>query len=104
MRDEIWDVEINGYWSQTSHVDETTLELYEQMPGAPGSTNLVFSSSPMAAPVSIPATIDMPRDWQDTFGVRAGGEYNVLPSVLALRVGVSYETRAVPVEYMNIDA
>jgi hypothetical protein len=104
MRDEIWDVEVDGYWSQTSHVASDTLQLYDQMPGAPGSTNLVFSSSPMAAPVSIPATISIPHDWRDTFGVRAGGEYNVLPTVLALRLGVSYETRAVPIEYMNIDA
>jgi hypothetical protein len=35
--------------------------------------------------------------------VRAGGDYNLIPGQLSVRLGVSYETRAVPVEYMNID-
>jgi hypothetical protein len=104
MRDEIWDVEVNGYWSQTSHVDAFELNLYDQAPGAPGSTNLVFSSAPNAATVSVPATISIPHNWRDTFGVRAGGDYNLIPGKLSVRLGVSYETRAVPVEYMNIDA
>lgn len=104
MRDEAWDVEVNGYWSQTSHVDQDIVKLYDQAPGAPGSTNLVFSSAPNATTLSVPASISIPHHWRDTFGVRAGGDYNVVPAKLALRLGVSYETRAVPVEYMNIDA
>jgi long-subunit fatty acid transport protein len=104
MRDEIWDVEVDGYWSQTSHVDQDTIKLYSQAPGAPGSTNLVFSSAPNATSLAIPASFAIPHHWRDTFGVRAGGDYNAVPGLLALRLGVSYETRAVPVEYMNIDA
>lgn len=104
MRDEAWDVEVNGYWSQTSHVDADTLKLYDQAPGAPGSTNLTFSSAPNATTLAIPATIAIPHHWRDTFGVRAGGDYNLVPGKFSVRLGVSYETRAVPVEYMNIDA
>lgn len=104
IHDEIWDVEVNGYWSQTSNVDADRVELYDQAPGAPGSTNLVFSSAPNAAALSVPANIEIPHHWRDTFGVRAGGDYNLVPGRFSLRAGISYETRAVPVEYMNIDA
>lgn len=104
MRDEIWDLEVNGYWSQTSHVDQYVLKLYDQAPGTPGSTNLVFSSAPTAISLASPGTITIPYHWRDTYGVRAGGDYNAVPGRFAFRLGVSYETRAVPVEYMNIDS
>jgi long-subunit fatty acid transport protein len=104
MRDEVWDVEVNGYWSQTSHVDADRVKLYDQAPGAPGSTNLTFSSAPNATTLSVPGTITVPHRWRDTFGVRAGGDYNLVPGKFSVRLGVSYETRAVPIEYMNIDA
>jgi long-chain fatty acid transport protein len=104
MKDEVWDVEVDGYWSQTSHVDQYPLKLYDEPPGTPGAANLAFSSAPGAAVLATPQQAVIPRHWRDTFGVRVGGDYNVLPSLLALRAGFSYESRAVPVEYMNIDA
>jgi hypothetical protein len=39
---------------------------------------------------------------KDQLTVRAGGEYNVLPGVLALRAGVSYETRGQEPEMLNV--
>lgn len=104
MKDEIWDLELDGYWSQTSHVDQYTLNVYSETPGSKGAPALAFSSAPGATVLSIPQTAIIPRQWKDTFGVRFGGDYNVLPSKLALRAGIAYESRAVPVEYMNIDS
>jgi hypothetical protein len=104
LKDEVWDVEVDGYWSQTSHIDQYTLKLYDEPPGSAGAANLAFSSAPGAAVLATPQRAIIPRHWRDTFGVRIGGDYNVVPALLALRVGFSYETRAVPVEYMNVDA
>lgn len=102
MRDEIWDVEIDGYWSQTSSVDQYVLTLYTPMTTA--HTGVAFSSAPGTNAVDVPPQNVIPYNWRDTLGVRIGGDYNVVPEMLALRLGFSYESRAIPVEYMNIDA
>lgn len=51
----------------------------------------------------IPA-IDLPRKFQDTFSVRAGGEfsYPVGGTQLDFRAGASYESSAVPSEYLHV--
>jgi hypothetical protein len=103
LRDERWDVELNGYWSQTSHVDQYTLDLYSEPPGSPNAPTIAVSSSPKTSKLPLPQRAVIPRHWRDTFGVRFGGDVNVLPGFLAVRAGAAYETRAVPVEYMNIE-
>lgn len=100
MRDERWDVELNASWSQTSHVDEYVLTLVEDGPLA----RVAFSSSPSTMPLAVPSRVIIPYRWKDTFGLRAGGDYNLLPELLAVRAGVSYESSATPMPYMNIDA
>lgn len=104
MKDERWDVELNGTWSETSHVDQYTLQLYNQAPGSPGSSRVAFSSAADSAGLTLPAQIVLPYHWRDTFSLRAGGDYNVIASKLSVRAGVSYESSATPTEYMNIDA
>jgi long-subunit fatty acid transport protein len=47
--------------------------------------------------------ITMPRHWKDTFSVRAGGDWNVLPGHVTLRGGFYYETNATPDAYAYID-
>ncbi len=48
--------------------------------------------------------IDLPRNFQDTFSVRAGGEYSLPLSrvTLDLRAGVAYESSAVPTDYLHV--
>jgi hypothetical protein len=100
MKDERWDIELNGFWSQTSHVDQYSVTLYEGDPPA----QVAFSSSPRTNPLPLPAKLTLPYKWRDTFGLRLGGDYNVLAEFLTLRAGLSYESSATPTEYMNIDA
>lgn len=104
MKDERWDVEINGSWSETSHVDQYVLQLYDQAPGSAGSSRVAFSSALDSAALSLPAKIVLPYHWRDTFSLRVGGDYNLIASKLAVRAGLSYESNATPTEYMNIDA
>jgi hypothetical protein len=103
LADEVFDVEIDGYWAQTSHVKDFTLDLYSQTPGTPGAPHIDFTSDPAGSPAPLPPRAVLPHHWRDTYGVRLGGDYVVLPSILALRLGVSYESRAVPLQYMSID-
>jgi long-chain fatty acid transport protein len=48
--------------------------------------------------------IDLPRNFQDTFSVRAGGEYalTLLGQKWDLRGGVTYESSAVPNDYLHV--
>jgi len=48
--------------------------------------------------------IDLPRNFQDTFSVRAGGEFSfpLLGQTWDVRAGVSYESSAVPVDYLHV--
>lgn len=49
-------------------------------------------------------SIDLPRNFQDTFSVRAGAEYSMSLFDLGwdLRAGASYESSAVPTEYLHV--
>lgn len=49
-------------------------------------------------------SIDLPRNFQDTFSVRAGGEYSMKLLDLGwdFRAGVSYESSAVPAPYLQV--
>jgi len=47
--------------------------------------------------------IAIPKQWQDTFSVRLGGDVHVLPKHLDLRAGVSYESSAAKPAFANVD-
>src|SRR5690606_23453348 len=87
-----FDVELDLTWANNSAAD---------------SLEVRFPSDPSGAgrlPVSginaeIPPNADQPRKYKDVFGVRAGGDYNVLPDRLALRAGAYFETAAVRDEF-----
>lgn len=48
--------------------------------------------------------IDLPRNFQDTFSVRAGGEYSLTLGGMQWdgRLGVAYESSAVPTDYLHV--
>src|SRR5262249_54445404 len=48
--------------------------------------------------------IDLPRHFQASFSVRLGGEYSLPVSSMTLdaRAGVSYESSAVPTDYLHV--
>jgi hypothetical protein len=103
MKDEVFDLEVDLYWSQTSHVKDNAVTLFEGQRGAIGSPWVSRSSAPTGGVVPIQNGFSIPRNWKDTYGVRFGGDWNVIANLMAIRLGVSYETGAVPNEYMNID-
>lgn len=46
-------------------------------------------------------TFRVPRQWKDTFSLRLGGEYRVIPELLDLRGGYFYEPPAVPADRLE---
>ena len=100
IRDEVWDIELDAYWSQTGNVDTYELDVYnpaEQMRG------VSFSSAPGMPTLPLPPKAAIFHGWRDTFGARLGGDYNVLRDLLALRVGAAYETRGVDPKNLSLD-
>jgi hypothetical protein len=109
MHDELWDFEVDASWAQTSHVDAFRVKLHNDVKpmedGAPDNVpEIQFSSDPDQESKSlIRQSTKIPKNWKDTWTVRAGGDVNVIRDRLSLRAGVSYATAAVPNEFMNID-
>jgi long-chain fatty acid transport protein len=103
MVDELWDVEANVYWANTGHVDAYRLTLYDVPPSDPNAGRVDFTSDPAGSPSPLPPNAVIPHRWKDTWGFRVGGDYNVMPSLLSVRAGFSYESSAIRRSYMNLD-
>jgi hypothetical protein len=104
MQQETWDVELDAYWVHTGHVDNYTLKLFDPTTPSEEWPFVAFSTAPdQDNASSLPSKATLPHGWRDTYGARLGGDYNVLPEVLALRAGIAYETRGVPIKNMNLD-
>lgn len=91
-----FDAELDLTWANNSVLD--SLEV--RFPGdAAGGGRL-----PVAGVNSeIPPNADQPRNYRDVFGVRVGGDYNVIPDTLALRAGAYFESAAVNAQFQHID-
>jgi long-subunit fatty acid transport protein len=83
MRDDVFDVEVNFNYEFTSTLSETEVALSGQITAGGIAVNL----NPMN-PIKIRS------DFRNTFGVRIGSDWNVIPDRLALRMGFSAETGA----------
>jgi hypothetical protein len=102
MKDEAGDIELDAYFVNTGNVDAYRLDLYDA--GNPDDLARVsFSTNPAARGVGLPARALIPHNWRNTYGIRIGGDYNVIPSRLAVRGGFSYESSAIRSDYMNPD-
>ncbi|MET0339375.1 MAG: outer membrane protein transport protein [Polyangiales bacterium] len=101
MKDEKWDVALEVSWTQTSHVKEFEVLMVRENEAMP--PQISFSSGEGARAVGTPPEAIIPRYWKDTWGVRLGGDYNLVAEKLAVRMGLSYASSAVPSQYMNID-
>ncbi|HEX5659020.1 MAG TPA: hypothetical protein VFX59_17620 [Polyangiales bacterium] len=66
---------------------------------------MVPSPSPAFADIALtlPGKIHLPHNWQNQYGVRIGGDYNVLPGLLAIRAGYSFESEGVQKGYSQLD-
>lgn len=87
---ELFDIEVDGVLETWKRVKSFHLD----------SRDLIAESAGETVPFS---DIDVQKQWQNTFGVHLGGDFNVLPDRLTARGGVYYETPIAKPAYANID-
>ena len=94
---DVFDVEADLTWANNSAADNIQI----RFPGdATGKGSLPVAG---VAGGEIPPNADQQRGFKDVFGVRVGGDYNVLPDQLAIRGGAFFESSAAEAAFQNID-
>ncbi len=70
-----------------------------------GSSLTVPSPSPLVQSVnlSLPDKISLAHKWQNQYGIRIGGDYNILPNLFTVRAGYSFESSGVKDGYGQLD-
>jgi long-subunit fatty acid transport protein len=91
-----WDVELNLTWANNSVFKD--LEI--RFPSDPSGNALIPVNGTGG---NLPPNADVPHNFKDVFGVRLGGDANVIPDKLALRAGVFYETNGRDPQFQNVD-
>jgi long-subunit fatty acid transport protein len=82
MTDDVFDVEAMFTYERTSSLSQTDLT---------NTGTIRIDTAGTAVPA--PASISIKSDLSDVMGVRLGGDWNVIPGTLALRLGGAYESR-----------
>ena len=95
---DVFDVEIDFTWANDSAVDSLELAFPSDANG-----NGTIPANPGIPEGKLPPNADVRYHFRDVFGVRIGGDYNVLPDRLAVRAGGFFETSAADPTYQNID-
>ena len=93
---DVFDAEVDFTWANNSAIDALQI----RFPGDAGGNGIIPVNG---TPGTLPPIADVPRDYKDVFGVRAGGDYNVIPGRFALRGGMFFESNGQNVKYQNID-
>jgi len=94
---DVFDVEANLTWANNSAMDPIQIRFPQD-----GTGRGILPVAGVAGG-EIPPNADQPRGYKDVFGVRVGGDYNVVPDRLALRAGAFFETSALDAKYQSID-
>ncbi len=81
MTDDVFDIEADFTYEATSNLADTALV---------NTGSIRIDSSGTAVPA--PASISIRSALSDVMGFRLGGDFNIIPGTLAVRVGGSYET------------
>ena len=93
---DLFDAEVDLTWSNNSAVDSLQI----RFPGDEQGNGVIPVNG---TPGTLPPVADVPKRFKDVFGVRAGGDVNIVPKTFALRGGAFYETRGQDVRFQNID-
>lgn len=103
MSQDKWDLEANFTFAKNSDFQSLQIRMPPYDTGNPGGSYdgvLPVNGLPGSP---LPTNADVPHRYKDVFGVRVGGDYNVIPDKLAVRGGVFVESRAQDPRYQNID-
>ncbi len=127
MLSEVFDIEFNYVLEHNSSVDQLTLRSIENpfkvfqgydADGDPDRDGSVDPLDPNCSTLPGPPTnisgctselrflkqMNIRRNWKNQHVFRVGGDYNVIPGILALRAGWNLETRGVDPAFQGVDA
>jgi long-chain fatty acid transport protein len=96
IADDLFDVELDLTYANNAAIDDVHI----RFPSGPDGQGLV------PVPGSggrIPPNADVHHAYKDVFGARLGGDFVIVPNVLALRGGAFVESRGQDARYQNID-
>jgi long-chain fatty acid transport protein len=96
---DLFDVEADLTWANDSAFDAVQIRL----PATPTGDGALPATAGLPPSSTLPPNADVPHHFRDVFGVRLGGDYNVLPDQLALRAGAFFESQAANSVYQNLD-
>jgi long-chain fatty acid transport protein len=94
LRDDIFDVELNASYTMNSVADTITVRFR----GTDDGRAVV----PVAPEGNLPPRADRNTGYKDSYGVRLGGQYNLVADKFALRAGTWFETAAADAEWLHI--
>jgi long-subunit fatty acid transport protein len=97
MSQDAWDAELDLTWANNSALDT----FHIRFPGNANGDGVIPVNG--IAGGTLPPNADLPKHFKDVFGVRLGGDYNVLPDQLAIRGGVFAESNGQDQQYQSID-
>ncbi|MCA9580967.1 MAG: hypothetical protein KC416_04185 [Myxococcales bacterium] len=97
MANERWDIELDVVYEANSAVESFDITV-------PAGSEVAL---PDGTPIPITGPNDkvfsLPHRWKDQWTFHLGGDYNVLPGLAALRLGLSMETRGWDKAYAQLD-
>jgi long-chain fatty acid transport protein len=99
MATDVYDVEADFTWANDSAFDNIQI----RFPGDYVTGGKIPANPALPSTAYLPPNADVRHHFKDVFGVRVGGDYNVLPDQLAVRAGAFFETPAADTTYQNID-
>jgi long-subunit fatty acid transport protein len=94
LRDDLFDVELNGSYTFNS-ASETIVVRFV---GNPDGT----ASVPVNPVGNLPPRADRPTGYEDTFGARLGGQYNLVRSKFGIRAGTWYEQAPADPKWLHV--
>jgi hypothetical protein len=86
MNTERWDIELNVSYERNSKMD---------------AIRVIMPEGANVSGIDVD-DVYLPQRWRDQWIVRLGGDYNVLPGLLALRAGLSFESNGVTRGYEQL--
>jgi long-chain fatty acid transport protein len=95
LHDDVFDVEADGSFTQNSAA--STIVVRFQSPDGPRA----LITQPTRVPV--PPNADRPTGYEDSFGVRLGGQWNAVRDLFGVRAGGWLETRSQDPAYLTMD-
>ncbi len=96
MAQDVFDTEVDLTWTNNSAMDGLIIRF-------PGDQNNDGVIPVNGTPGTLPPNADIPGHFKDVFGVRVGGDFNVLPDQLALRAGAFWESQGQDPTYQTLD-